>query len=144
MPIHALPRPSSVVSITMNDAGSTPFALIGGQNTVDRLVDRFYDLMESLPEAQGIRALHPQDLENIRGVLKKYLAQWLGGPTTYSEERGHPRLRARHLPFSIGDAERDAWMLCMRQAMTEVVTDVAVREAILDKLSPLADWMRNR
>ncbi len=144
MPIQALPRLSPVVSITMTDAGSTPFALIGGQNTVDRLVDRFYDLMDSLPEAQVIRDLHPQDLGNIREVLKKYLAQWLGGPTTYSEERGHPRLRARHLPFSIGDAERDAWMFCMRQAMAEVVTDVAVREAILDKLSPLADWMRNR
>lgn len=128
----------------MTDAGSTPFALIGGQSTVDRLVDRFYDLMDTVPEARVIRALHPQDLGNIRVVLKKYLAQWLGGPTTYSEERGHPRLRARHLPFSIGDDERDAWMLCMRQAMAEVVTDATVRAAILDKLSPLADWMRNR
>ena len=128
----------------MVDPSSTPFTLIGGQNTVDRLVDRFYDLMDTVPEAQVIRALHPQDLGNIRTVLKKYLAQWLGGPMTYSEERGHPRLRARHLPFSIGDAERDAWMLCMRQATAEVVTDAAVRDAILDKLSPLADWMRNR
>lgn len=118
--------------------------LIGGQSSVDRLVDRFYDLMDTLPEARVIRALHPQDLGSIRGILKKYLAQWLGGPTTYSQERGHPRLRARHLPFSIGDEERDAWMQCMRQAMQEVVTDETVREAILEKLTPLADWMRNR
>ena len=125
-------------------AGSTPFVLIGGQNTVDRLVDRFYDLMDTLPEARVIRALHPRDLGAIREVLKKYLAQWLGGPTAYSDERGHPRLRARHLPFSIGDEERDAWMLCMRQAMQDVVTDEAVRDGILLKLSSLADWMRNR
>ena len=128
----------------VDTAGSTPFALIGGQGTVDRLVDRFYDLMETLPEARVIRALHPRDLGVIREVLKKYLAQWLGGPTAYSDERGHPRLRARHLPFSIGDEERDAWMLCMRQAMQDVVTDEAVRDGILLKLSQLADWMRNR
>ena len=128
----------------VDTAGSTPFALIGGQGTVDRLVDRFYDLMETLPEARVIRALHPRDLGVIREVLKKYLAQWLGGPTAYSDERGHPRLRARHLPFSIGDEERDAWMLCMRQAMQDVVTDEAVRDGILLKLSSLADWMRNR
>jgi hemoglobin len=128
----------------MVDPSSTPFTLIGGQNTVDRLVDRFYDLMDTLPEAKVIRDLHPPDLGAIRVVLKKYLAEWLGGPSAYSQERGHPRLRARHLPFSIGDEERDAWMLCMRQAMAEVVTEEGVREAILQKLSPLADWMRNR
>jgi hemoglobin len=62
----------------------------------------------------------------------------------YSQERGHPRLRARHLPFSIGDAERDAWMFCMRRTMEEVVTDEIAREWILQKLSSVADWMRNR
>src|SRR6185312_14088310 len=101
MPIRAIPRLEQCSqSIAMVDSGSTPFTLIGGQNTVDRLVDRFYDLMDTLPEAKVIRDLHPKDLGTIRVVLKKYLAQWLGGPTTYSEERGHPRLRARHLPFS--------------------------------------------
>jgi hemoglobin len=77
-------------------------------------------------------------------VLKKYLGEWLGGPPAYSQERGHPRLRARHLPFSIGDEERDAWMLCMRGAMDEVVSDAVAREWILEKLAKLADWMRNR
>lgn len=144
MPGGAIPRLSSLVPMPIEDPASTPFVRIGGQSAVDRLVDRFYDLMDTMPEAHVIRALHPQDLGDIRGILKKYLAQWLGGPSTYSQERGHPRLRARHLPFSIGDEERDAWMLCMRQAMQEVVTDEAVREAILEKLTPLADWMRNR
>jgi hemoglobin len=123
----------------------TPFERIGGQPTIDRIIDVFYDNMDTLPEAKVIRELHPKDLGPIRVTLKKYLAEWLGGPPAYSQERGHPRLRARHLPFSIGDAERDAWMLCMRRAMEEVVTgDVEARELILQKLGPLADWMRNR
>jgi hemoglobin len=77
-------------------------------------------------------------------VLKTYLAEWLGGPRAYSQERGHPRLRARHLPFSIGNAERDAWMLCMRGAMEDVIEDVPIREWMLEKLSGVATWMRNR
>src|SRR5512139_3964108 len=101
----------------------TPFERIGGQPVVDRIIDNFYDRMETLPEAAIIRRLHPQDLTSTRDVLKKYLAQWLGGPPIYSQERGHPRLRARHLPFRIGDEERDAWMVCMRGAMEEVVAD---------------------
>ncbi|HEY4212683.1 MAG TPA: group II truncated hemoglobin [Steroidobacteraceae bacterium] len=123
---------------------STPFEQIGGQPSVDRIIDAFYDAMDTLPEARIIRVLHPEDLGNTRGVLKKFLAEWLGGPRTYSEERGHPRLRARHLPFSIGDEERDAWIFCMRRAMEQVVTDEEAREWILQKLSGVADWMRNR
>jgi hemoglobin len=123
---------------------TSPFERIGGQATVDRVIDAFYDNMETLPEAKIIRALHPEDLGSTREVLKKYLAEWLGGPPAYSQERGHPRLRARHLPFSIGDAERDAWMFCMRRAMESVVTDAEAREWILQKLSGVADWMRNQ
>ncbi len=126
----------------MNDV--TPFERIGGQPTVDRIIDTFYDNMDTLPEARIIRALHPEDLSSTRVVLKKYLAEWLGGPSAYSQERGHPRLRARHLPFGIGDEERDAWMFCMRRAMENVVTDAVAREWILQKLTGVADWMRNR
>ena len=124
--------------------GPTPFEQIGGQAAVDRIIDLFYDRMDTLPEARVIRVLHPEDLGATRAVLKRYLAEWLGGPRAYSEERGHPRLRARHLPFSIGDEERDAWMLCMRGALEEVVTDVSIREWLEEKLSGVADWMRNR
>jgi len=126
------------------DSTLTPFQRIGGQPAVDRIIDSFYDRMDSLVEARVIRALHAQDLSATRTTLKKYLAEWLGGPPVYTQERGHPRLRARHLPFSIGDEERDAWMLCMRGAMEEVVADQGVREWILQKLSQVADWMRNR
>ena len=128
----------------MSNPTSTPFARIGGQPAVDRIIDAFYDGMDTLPEAAVIRTLHPHDLSGTRAVLKKYLAEWLGGPPAYSQERGHPRLRARHLPFSIGDEERDAWMFCMRRAMEGVVTDQEAREWVLAKLSQVADWMRNR
>jgi len=122
----------------------TPFEHFGGQVTVDRLVDVFYLRMDTLPEARGIRALHPEDLGPITALLKKYLAEWLGGPKQYSNERGHPRLRARHLPFPIGSAERDAWLLCMDGAIDEVIAPSPVREEIREAVIKLADWMRNR
>jgi hemoglobin len=122
----------------------TPFEIIGGQATIDRLVDRFYQRMDSLPEAQGIRALHAADLGPMIIVLKKYLAEWLGGPKNYSAERGHPMLRARHLPFVIGNAERDAWLHCMNGALDETITDEAAKAGIRESMTKLADWMRNK
>jgi hemoglobin len=77
-------------------------------------------------------------------ILKKYLGDWLGGPKVYSAERGHPMLRARHLPFSIGNAERDAWLLCMNGALDETIADEAARAGIRDSMTRLADWMRNK
>lgn len=120
------------------------FEIIGGQAAVDRIVDTFYQRMDTLPEAATIRALHPADLSSIRAILKRYLAEWLGGPPLYSRERGHPRLRMRHLPFSIGVPERDAWMLCMRGAVEEVIESKPVQDALLKELFKTADWMRNR
>jgi hemoglobin len=125
-------------------AAVTPFEHFGGQPVVERLVERFYERMDTLPEARGIRALHPPDLVPITETLKKYLAEWLGGPKLYTTERGHPRLRARHLPFPIGDAERDAWLLCMNGAIDEVIAPSPVREEIRTAVIKLADWMRNR
>ncbi len=122
----------------------SPFDYLGGQPAVDRLVDAFYDRMDSLPEARGIRALHAQDLGEIRLVLKKYLGEWLGGPKHYSAERGHPRLRARHLPFPIGDAERDAWLSCMNGALDTVAPPGPQREQLRESITRLADWMRNK
>lgn len=122
----------------------TLFSRIGGTPAVDRLVESFYGRMDTLPEARGIRALHHADLTAIKDVLKRYLGEWMGGPPLYSSERGHPRLRARHLPFRIGTAERDAWLLCMRGALDETVADAAVRDELYGAFARLADWMRNR
>lgn len=124
--------------------GIALFAHIGGAATIDRLVEVFYARMDSLPEAATIRALHPADLGPVKEVLKRYLGEWLGGPPLYSAERGHPRLRQRHLGVPIGAAERDAWLLCMRGALDETVADAAAREAIYERMAGLADWMRNR
>jgi hemoglobin len=120
------------------------FERIGGSATIDRLVDRFYELMDTLPEANTIRAMHAADLGLIRDVLKRYLTEWTVGPKLYSVEKGHPRLRQRHIGFAIGDAERDAWLICMRGALEETVIDAAARQDLDKALSGLADWMRNR
>ncbi len=99
--------------------------------------------MDSLPEAKLIRAMHAKDLAPVGEILKRYLGEWLGGPKAYSQERGHPRLRMRHMQFRIGPAERDAWMLCMSGALDEVVADPALREQLLQSFYKLADWVRN-
>jgi hemoglobin len=124
-------------------AALTHFERIGGQPAVDRLVELFYQRMDALPEAALIRALHPADLGPVKAILKQYLAQWLGGPDLYSQQRGHPQLRRRHLPFRIGAAERDAWMLCMTGALEAIVADPPLRATLQDQLFKLADWMRN-
>jgi hemoglobin len=122
----------------------TPYERMGGEAPVRALVDRFYQLMDTLPEAYGIRKLHPKDLTGSADKLFMFLSGWLGGPQLYVEKFGHPRLRGRHLPFSIGADERDQWMLCMRQAMEEQIADPALRTWLDGKLTDLADFMRNR
>jgi hemoglobin len=130
--------------MTSTDVTTSMFERIGGSATIDLLVDRFYERMDMLPEVKIIRAMHADDLGLIRDVLKRYLTEWTGGPKLYSPEKGHPRLRQRHIGFGIGDAERDAWMLCMRGAMAETITDSTARQELDKALSGLADWMRNR
>ena len=125
------------------DPTGTPFSRIGGTNGVDRLVEAFYARMDRLPEARSIRAMHASDLSATKEVLKRYLGEWMGGPKLYSEERGHPRLRMRHIRFKIGEAERDAWLLCMGGALEEAVDDPALREELYLAFAKLADWMRN-
>jgi hemoglobin len=95
------------------------FDLIGGQLEVDKLVDRFYDIMDSDEKFLSIRSMHGKSLDSSRMKLKLFLYGWLGGPQTYTEKYGHPRMRMRHFPFKIGLAERDLWMECMQWALSE-------------------------
>lgn len=109
-----------------------------------RIVDAFYDRMDTEPAYAGIRALHPPSLDGSRDKLHWFLCGWLGGPQHYVERFGHPRLRARHLPFAIGTAERDQWLGCMAQALEDCGIDAALREQLLRSLFGTADWMRNQ
>jgi hemoglobin len=100
--------------------------------------------MDGAPEARGIRALHPENLAPVKFVLKRYLGEWLGGPPLYSRDRGHPRLRMRHIRFPIGEAERDAWLGCMRKAMAATIADAELRASLDSAFAGLANHMRNQ
>jgi len=122
----------------------TPFDSIGGEPGVRALVDRFYDLMDLEPAYKTLRSIHPPDLHGSRDKLFWFLCGWLGGPPHYVDRFGHPMLRARHLPFRIGIAERDQWMACMKQAMHEQRIDESLAERLAASFFDTADWMRNR
>ncbi|MBK1688769.1 group II truncated hemoglobin [Rubrivivax gelatinosus] len=121
-----------------------PFERLGGEAGVRTLVDRFYDLMELEPSYAALRAMHPQSLDGSRDKLFWFLCGWLGGPDHYVQRFGHPRLRARHLPYAIGIAERDQWMACMIQAMGEREIEPALADKLAESLFGTADWMRNK
>ena len=121
----------------------SPFAWIGGEAQVKALVDRFYDLMDLEPGYAALRAAHGDTLDNARQRLFWFLCGWLGGPQHYTERFGHPRLRARHLPFKIGILERDQWLACMDEAMGDVGVDERLRARLKESFFQTADWMRN-
>ena len=122
---------------------TTPYDALGGADGLRRLVARFYALMDELPEAYGVRRMHPVDLGGSADSLFKFLSGWFGGPPLYARERGHPRLRMRHAPYRIGAAERDEWLLCMRQALDEQVSDEALRAAVEHAFAAMADHLVN-
>ncbi len=122
----------------------SPYQLVGGDAGVRALVDAFYDRMDLTEAFAGIRRLHPASLDGSRDKLYWYLSGWLGGPPMYVERFGHPRLRARHLPFPIAESERDQWLACMRLAMEDVGMNDELAEALMKAFFGTADWMRNR
>ena len=130
-PAEALPTP-------------TAYTLLGGDARVRELVDRFYDLMDLEPAYTELRAAHGTTLDEARDKLYWFLSGWLGGPSLYIERFGHPRLRARHLPFAIGIKERDQWVACMSQAMVDVQVPDALVQRLQQAFMQTADWMRNK
>lgn len=126
---------------------TTLFELLGGENggaeKIVQLVDVFYDIMNSNPQAAPIRALHPADLTNSREKLSLFLIGWTGGPQHYIERYGHPRLRQRHMGFNIGEGERDQWMFCMISAMQQLNFDETLTQKLSQQLYGVADFMRN-
>jgi len=121
----------------------TPYEALGGEVAVRALVDRFYDRMDSLAEARPIREMHPPNMAMSREKLFLFLSGWLGGPSLYIKRFGHPRLRARHMPFAIGDAEAEQWMACMDHALADV-PNAELRTFLSDAFRRTALHMRNQ
>ena len=124
----------------MAHAQPSVYELAGGMPFFVGLVDRFYD---GVAEDPVLRPLYPPDLEPPRWRLAHFLAQYWGGPTTYGQERGHPRLRMRHAPFTIDGAARDAWLVHMRAAVDAMAPPDDVRTALLEYFEYAAESMRN-
>lgn len=121
----------------------TPYQAIGGEEGTRLLANRFYDFMQTDPHAKDLLAIHPQPMDSIRQRFFEFLSGWLGGPGLFEQKYGHPRLRARHLPFEITAHQRDLWMLCMNQALEEVVTDKLMRRQLQASFYQLATHMIN-
>ena len=122
----------------------TLYEQIGGADKVRELVDRFYDIMALEPDFQPILQMHPTPLDSSRDKLFWFLCGWMGGPSLYVEKYGHPRLRARHLPFQIGISERNQWLVCMKTAMHELQIEEKLQQRLLYSFYETADWMRNQ
>ena len=126
-----------------NTTVTTPYDALGGAAGLHRLVNRFYALMDELPEAYAVRQLHPESLAGSAESLFEFLSGWFGGPSLYIAKKGHPRLRMRHAPYAVGPRVRDEWMLCMTQALSEQVADAALRERLIQTFAQMADHMVN-
>ena len=126
----------------MSEQRATVYEFVGGAETFHRLADAFYRGVEADPV---LRPMYPEEeLAGARERLALFLMQYWGGPTTYSDQRGHPRLRMRHMPFTIGPAERDAWLKHMRAAVDDVGIQEPAREMMLQYFEQVAHFMMNR
>ncbi|APV41876.1 globin [Pseudomonas frederiksbergensis] len=133
---------TELLSVRYKDSTST-YLQLGGESGIRKLVNRFYELMDTLSEARVVRLMHPSSLADSADSLFKFLSGWFGGPPLFQLERGHPRLRMRHAPFAVSIVERNEWMLCMRQAIDEQVNDIALNSKLQRMFSEMADHMIN-
>jgi len=130
----------------VHDTAPTLYSRVGGMPFFEDLVDAFYD---GVATDEVLLPLYPEqpDLTGARRRLTLFLAQYWGGPTTYNEQRGHPRLRMRHLPFHVGSLERDRWLVHMAGAVETVCERHAVPDGIAEELLayfvPAAEHLRN-
>jgi hemoglobin len=138
------PSPGTTEASDPSSQPATAYEWLGGEARVRGLVDRFYDLMDLDPAYTALRAAHGDSLDDARDKLFWFLSGWLGGPNLYIERFGHPRLRARHLPFRIGIKERDQWVACMAQAMADEQVDAELATRLRESFMQTADWMRNQ
>jgi hemoglobin len=123
---------------------ATPYTLLGGDEGVRKLVSDFYALMDSLPEAAPIRAMHKGDLAEMEDKLSTFLIGWMGGPQRYTERFGRVVIPLAHRPFPIGTPERDQWLRCMRGALDKSVLDESMIERLMESFTRMADMCRNQ
>jgi len=135
---------NTTTSLPVEPVPPSLYQQIGGADKLRELVDRFYDLMMLEEDFSIVRELHPEKMEGSRDKLFWFLSGWMGGPDLYITQFGHPRLRARHLPFAIGIKERDEWLVCMASAMLDVGLEENLRDHLLQSFYQTADWMRNK
>jgi hemoglobin len=114
-----------------------------GKETVRALAAQFYVEIAALPAGHALRRMHPADMSDSTTKLADFLEGWTGGPPVYVEKHGHPRLRARHMPFRVDDEARDAWLACMDRALVQCVADAESRQALQVGFAALANHMRN-
>jgi len=123
-------------------AGRTPYQVIGGEAGVKALTNRFYDLMDSLPAAARLRAMHADDLQPMRDALFEFLSGAFGGPALYQARPNAKCMFSAHAPFRIGEAERNQWMLCMRGALESLALDKAVADTFEAEFLKMAEALR--
>ncbi|WP_111979740.1 group II truncated hemoglobin [Algibacillus agarilyticus] len=121
----------------------TLYELVGQEKGTRQLANTFYDIMSTDPVASELLALHPQPMDSIRERFFEYLSGWFGGPPLFEQKYGHPRLRARHLPFKVDQNMIDQWLHCMNKALEQEVKSSRTRQAIQQAVTPLAQHMLN-
>ena len=126
------------------DETKSLYELMGQEKGILALITRFYDLMETAPEAKDVLAVHPKSLKQSREKFYLFLVGWTGGPQTYIETRGHPALKRRHQPFAIGPKERDQWFWCMDKALDESGYDAEVVAYLKNHFKDATEFLRNR
>jgi len=128
---------------TSHDTPATPYQILG-EAGIRELTDAFYDIMDTLPEAAGIRAMHAEDLTPMKEKLAEYLTGWMGGPPRYAAKYGSVCMTTPHEPYHIGPAERDQWLLCMDRALERTGASAELVEMLKIPLFRIADAVRNR
>ena len=127
----------------MSDEPQTPYQILG-EDGIRQLTSTFYDIMDTLPEAAGLRTLHAKDLSPMKEKLAEYLTGWMGGPPLYADKYGTVCMTTPHEPYHIGPEERDQWLLCMDKALDALAVEPEVREMLKDPLYRVANAVRNR
>ena len=127
----------------MSDAPQTPYQLLGEQG-IRRLTSTFYDIMDTLPEAAALRAMHAEDLSGMKEKLAEYLIGWMGGPPLYADKYGTVCMTTPHEHYHIGPEERDQWLLCMDKALEATGASEELVNMLKVPMFRIADAIRNK